>query len=100
MGHELKKQKKILRSEKRLNLKITKNFTWGNIEVRACVWGLWGVQIIIGQHHATAVSTGSPNPPATRDEKTHAKADAKSLNGRKHGRKPFNHFLKAEQIKT
>ena len=32
--------------------------------------------------------------PATRDEKTHTKADAKSLNGRKHGRKSFNHFLK------
>lgn len=84
----------------RLNLKITKKFTWGNIEVRACVWGHRGAELSVRQHHATAVSTGSPIPSATRDEKTHAKTDAKSLNGHKHGHKSFNHFLKGRQDKA
>ena len=46
------------------------------------------------------VNTDSPKSSATRDEKTHAKADANSLNGHKHGHKSFNYFLKGRQDKA
>ena len=69
------------------DLKITKNFTWGNIEVRACVWGRWGVQ----NHHRLAQRNSRYYRLikffATCYEKTRTKANAKSLNGHKHGRK-------------